>query len=53
MKENVALIAGSSGAVGNALARELSSKKEWKVYVCQEMLHKFINVMYLNQMIYT
>ena len=32
MKENVALIAGSSGAVGNALARELSSKKEWKVY---------------------
>ena len=32
MKQYVALIGGVSGTVGSALARELSSKKEWKVY---------------------
>jgi len=32
MNENVAIIAGSSGTVGNALAREISSRHDWKVY---------------------
>ena len=32
MKQYVALIGGASGAVGTALARELSLRKEWKVY---------------------
>ena len=32
MAHHVALIAGVSGAVGSALARELSSKAEWSVY---------------------
>ena len=32
MKQYVALIGGASGAVGTALARELSLREEWKVY---------------------
>ena len=32
MKQYVALIGGASGTVGTALARELSLRKEWKVY---------------------
>ena len=32
MKQYVALIGGVSGTVGSALARELSLRKEWKVY---------------------
>ena len=32
MHKFVALIAGSTGAVGTALARELASNDEWKVY---------------------
>ena len=32
MQKHVALIAGASGAVGTALAKELVSRDEWKVY---------------------
>ena len=32
MQKHVALIAGASGAVGTALAKELVIRDEWKVY---------------------
>ena len=40
MKKNVALIAGVSGAVGMALAKELSYRQEWKVYGIARKLTK-------------
>ena len=50
MTKYVALIGGVSGAVGTALARELSSRKEWKVYGFsrRKPKNKFRGVRYLQ-----
>ena len=57
MNKHVALIAGITGAVGSALARELSSRDEWIVFglsrnppsvpidrCCDQLPHHYLNL---------